>query len=166
MNKFDSGSSFIIFSAACLKFKQKKYVNIVLKFYCNLFKTNPQTFIKNEKLILECLESNLENYENSSKYLLIALFNNYLCYFMRNSKKTSLDNFYSFIKKLDLVYIKMINKDLVNYVLTIGNAIFFKDSVVIDHLKTDKMKIFINSLKLSPPHNILLEEIKNYVNKL
>ena len=164
LDNFDNGIKFIVFAAACSKYNEAKYMILNLRFFCNLFKENPNAFIKNQNLIFEFLSLKIDNLNDKCTSLLISIFNNYLCYYFANNKITSTKPFYQFLKKLDFKFLVGNSKETVNFIIALGNAILFQDGFVNNDIKTE-LKELINSLNCNPPHDQLLEEVKKFVNK-
>lgn len=164
LDNFDYGIKFIVFAAACSKYEEPKYMLLNLRFFCNLFKENPNAFIKNQELIFEFLSLKVSGFNDKCKSLFISIFNNYLCYYFANNKITAIQPFYEFLKKFDLKFLIGNSKETVNFIIAFGNAILFQDEFVNNDIKKN-MKEFINSLNCNPPHDQLLAEIKQFVNK-
>ena len=70
--------------------------------------------------------------------LLITLLNNFLCYHINDNVISSLEFFFKFLDELDLQFIVGNNKETVNLVLTLGNAIVFNDKFLLGLLKQKK----------------------------
>lgn len=51
-----------------------------------------------------------------------------------------------------------------DFLLVLGNSIFYNDEKVKNYVKTEKFKTFLEKLKIQENHRALLEAIKNYVN--
>lgn len=84
LNSFDYGVKFLVFAAGCLKFPEKKYATLVLRFLCNLFEKNALVFLKNDLIILDLLKNAKKNFEDAHVNLIITMFLNYLSYSVQN----------------------------------------------------------------------------------
>lgn len=51
-----------------------------------------------------------------------------------------------------------------DFLLVLGNSIFYNDEKVKNYVKTEKFKTFLEKLKIQENNRALLEAIKNYVN--
>lgn len=106
MNSVDNGLRFLIYCASCLKFQEKKYIVLVLRFLCNIFMTNPQVFIKNESIILEMFEKVDNLFDFTLANLMIILYKNYLSYAVQERMFLQPFAFFNYITGLNLEHLK------------------------------------------------------------
>ena len=104
-----------------------------------------------------------ESIEFSQLDLLIVLFKNYLSHCVQQKTLSEPFDFFNFICSFDLSSVNQNPNSALNFIIVLGNCIFYNDKNIIELIKTDKIKLFINSIQIDQ-HQELLQAVKNFLN--
>lgn len=104
-----------------------------------------------------------ESIESSQLDILIVLFKNYLSYCVQQKTLSEPFDFLNFICSFDLSSLNQNTNSALNFIIVVGNCIFYNDKNIIELVRSDKIKVFINTLQIDQ-HQELLQAVKNFLN--
>lgn len=161
LNGVDSGVKFIVFVISFSKFDQEKYLLLILRFLCNLFKENPRSLLKCDEILKDFLNIKGSTFTPKAISIMFVLISNLISSLIENQIDYDFSYLIRFLSERDLSYVLASKVESVDFCIAIGNALSSQKEEVKEIVLKSSLKSII--LQVNQDTNGLIEDIKQYL---
>lgn len=161
LNSVDSGLKVALFAITFAKYDQEKFFILILKLMSNLFKNNPQTFIKADPIFRDFLSLKGAKFTPKVISIYFSLISNLISNLVENQKSFDFIYLIEFLSTVNLEFVLSSEQESTNLIILLGNALSSGNPEILRLVRQQPIKSILDKIACDP-HG-LLTDIKQYL---
>lgn len=161
LNGVDSGIKFFVYAVSFSKFEGEKYLMLILRFLCNIFKNNARSFLKCDSIVKDFLEFKGGNFTAKVLSLFLTLLSNLISGLIENQLDYDFVYLLKFVAEKNLGFVDTSKSEAVNFAIAIGNCLCSHKPEVRELILGSSLKAAIAGMTQNTDG--LIEDIKGHL---